>query len=85
MRGDGVSEDDYLHGVDVGIDLYMDRAMKAEATATRRLELLKDLLAMAKHYKPIPEGYPPPMDEDEETWAIGELYSRIEKELADED
>ena len=39
--GDGVSEDDYYHGVKVGVDLYLDRAMNAEATATRRLELLE--------------------------------------------
>ena len=26
-----MSEDDYYHGVDVGIDIYMDRALKAEA------------------------------------------------------
>jgi NTP pyrophosphatase (non-canonical NTP hydrolase) len=39
-----MSEDDYLHGVDVGIDLYIDRAHKAEALAASRLVLLEEMV-----------------------------------------
>ena len=56
----------------------------AEALAAERLKMLRELLAVAKYYKPVSLEYPPSPDEDEETWAIGELYSRVEKELDDE-
>ncbi len=45
--------------------------------------LLKELLAMAKYYKPVPDEYMSMEDQDEETWCIGELYSRVEKELGE--
>lgn len=60
-------------------DCVMLRSVFAENVTLR--EALKELLAIAKHYKPISKGYNPE-DEDEEMWAIGGLYSRIEKELS---
>ena len=41
MSDDDALNDAYLHGVDVGIDLYIDRAHKAEALAADRLRLLR--------------------------------------------
>ena len=42
---------------------------------------LEELLTVAKHYKPIPKGYNPE-DEDEEMWAIGQVYYQAEQALA---
>ena len=42
---------------------------------------LEELLAMAKYYKPFSGEYPPPVDEDEETWAIGQVYYQAEQAL----
>jgi len=42
---------------------------------------LRNMLAMAKHYKPMPDGYNPEY-EDEEMWGIGMLYAQAEAALA---
>ena len=71
-----MSENDYYHGVDVGIDIYMDRALKAEATAIRRKELLvevRKLLDVIYSEDIVSSG------------DLGKIYEKIEKELADEE
>ena len=53
---------------------------KLEATEKRVAELegaMRNLLSMAKYYKPIPKGYNP-QDEDEETWSVGIIYHEVE-------
>ena len=51
------------------------------AAAPELLETLKELLAMAKFYKPIPKPANPE-DEDEEMWSIAMVYIKAEKAIA---
>ena len=62
-------------------EAWIKRYYRLEEEKRELVEALKSLLAMAKHYKPIPKGYNP-LDEDEETWGIGQIYKEAEKALA---
>ena len=66
-----MSENFYYHKVKAGVDLYLDRAMNAEAKATRRLELLKEALSILYSMSNARACWP-------------ETVEAIEKELADE-
>ena len=59
--------------------LYEVGKLKQQVTAL--VEALEQLLAMAKHYKPIPKEYNP-TDEDEEMAFIAMLYEQVEQALA---
>ena len=77
-----MSEDDYLHGVDVGIDLYMDRAHIAEALAADRLKLLRrcasHLSFILADYSEFGAVYHPNISE------ITDLINELAKELGDD-
>ena len=63
-----MSDNFYYHKEKAGVDLYLDRAMNAEATATRRKELLRRAVTLIMHIRPQPD----------------DLLQEIEKELADD-
>jgi hypothetical protein len=71
-----MSEDDYLHGVDVGIDLYIDRARKAEATSASRFALLRRAYRMLERCG----GELPSIFERHDT----ELMNELDEELGDD-
>ena len=63
------------------LDNALQRIDNLEQQNRALVEALKNLLAMAKYYKPIPKGYNP-TDEDEDMWEIAGLYYRVEQALA---
>ena len=72
-----MSEDDYYSGVDVGIDIYMDRAHKAEARVAQLVELLRRSSDWFKaNYSYVYED-----KETMQLWA--EIDDELAKELAD--
>ena len=46
------------------------------------LSMLKDLFAMAKYYKPIPDNYEPIDEHDTENWIVGLLYKDVRAVIA---
>ena len=70
-----MSDNFYYHKEKAGVDLYLDRAMNAEAEATRLRELLREtveLLYVIRDHYSVNEI------------TTGEMIECIEKELADE-
>ena len=68
-----MSDNFYYHKEKAGVDLYLDRAMNAEATATRQRELLKRCHAELLRVRDFVDYEP------------YELLDELAKELADED
>ncbi len=59
----------------------VEYVVNLEQQVAALVDALEQLLAMAKHYKPIPKGYNP-TDEDEEIAFIAMLYEQVEQALA---
>ena len=74
-----MSENFYYHKVKAGVDLYLDRAMNAEAKATRRLELLREIETLVNEEQ---------FDMGHRNWdlhVVNNIRDILAKELADGD